>query len=98
MAVENNDTEIVKLILSRDYVKANILSSSFQKVNDDLCEKTVMTPLHIAVLNKNTKIVKLLLAVKNININIVDGKGKKPAEYAIHNKKIECMLQSFKTP
>ena len=77
MEVENNDTEIVKLILSRDDVKANILLSSFQKVNDDLCEKTVMTPLHIAVLNKNTKIVKLLLAVKSIAINICRWKREK---------------------
>ncbi|KAK8899206.1 hypothetical protein M9Y10_001510 [Tritrichomonas musculus] len=61
MAVDNNDTEIVKLLLSHPNIDVNILSKS-KNVSE--------TALHRAVYKGNEEIIELLLSHPKIDVNI----------------------------
>ena len=64
-AIEKENIEIVKLLLSSQKIDVNCIMLLYKLPN--LYNET---PLHIAVRNENVEIVKLLLSCKNIDPNI----------------------------
>ena len=72
LAIEKNNIDIVKFLLSIDGIDVNCRSIITE---NDVNIKS-KTALHISVENKNVEIIKLLLNHDQINVNDVDENGK----------------------
>ena len=79
IAVQNNNTDIVKALLEHKDINVNIQDSM------------QVTPLHIAIQKGNIDIVKALLAHKYINVNIQTTMGLTPLHIAIQNGNIDIV-------
>ena len=66
VAIEKENIEIIKLLLTRKDIDVNCLAIIFK--GPKLHQKTA---LHIAVENENAEIVKLLLSNQNIDVNYI---------------------------
>ena len=78
MAVEKEDHEITKLLLTKKDIEVNTKckrnsstsNSSYGSYSGEN-NSSEKTPLFLAVENKNTEIVRSLLTQKNIDVNII---------------------------
>ena len=70
-AIERDDINIVKLLLSTNKIDVNALNIE---------KHTSMTALHKAVLSNNKEIIQILLNYQSIDINIKDNLGRKPIQ------------------
>lgn len=67
IAIEKNDIDLVKLLLAREDINANILTNSRSSSYFDENDKE--TPLFLAVKTKNLEVVQMLLAHPKIDVN-----------------------------
>ncbi len=83
LAVENENIEIVKILLSHKDVDVNILNESnaeytrgrsdeYFSYTDYKTKNKKRTALYLAVLKENTEIIKLLLENKRIDVNVIN--------------------------
>ena len=78
MAVEKEDHEITKLLLTKKDIEVNTKCKSNSSTSNSSYgsysgenNSSEKTPLFLAVENKNTEIVRSLLTQKNIDVNII---------------------------
>ena len=92
MAVDIENTEIVKLLLASDKIDVNAITKLEKKEGDEIKFKT-KTALHFAVENSSKDIIKILLADDRIDVNVENEQGKKPIECTTKNEIIQLFNQ-----
>lgn len=78
LAVENNDSEIVQVLIGNENIDVNMksliknyhFSSDTNRKEKEEKDFKEITPLYLAVQNDNIEIVKMLVEHKNIDINL----------------------------
>lgn len=73
MAIEEDNMELLKELLSLDYIDINIADKYYQRL-----------PIHLAVQKNNLKATELLITIGSA-INIADNKGFSPLHHAASN-------------
>lgn len=63
-AIENNDSQLVKIILNHPDIDVNRLA---KPLNDD---KTIISPLFMAITKNNSEIVQMLIAKSDCDVNL----------------------------
>ena len=83
LAVEADDLEIVKLLVTVKEVDVNAQGGNKK-----------LTPLHIAVKNRRLDIIRFLATNERVNIEAVNKKGESPLFYAVR-KQFKDIVQIF---
>ena len=86
-AIQNGNTEIVRLLLSHSKIDVN---KKMHFVNGKIV-KYFKPALYFAIETRNMDIINLLLSHKDIDINAPFQKGKSPLHLAVQNNDIEIV-------
>ena len=93
-AIQNGNTEIVRLLLSHSKIDVNKKIYDLVFIKNFVNGKIVINfkpALYFAIETRNMDIIKLLLSHKDIDINAPFQKGKSPLHLAVQNNDIEIV-------